>query len=127
MLRMATAQSQAIGVANQIISCAQQLLALKVQIDAASAAWTDDAVANTLNALQTCALAADGSLGAVDGTPNVAHPINTATYTALSRALSANQIASMLTIIQNISTYVNGGAVSATASARAILDSASGT
>lgn len=112
---MSTPQTQAIGVANAIILAAQALLTLSQTIQAASLAWTDDAVANELNALQTCALSTDGSLGAVDGSPNVSHPINTAQYPTLVRALSANQIAAMLTIINAIPTYVGGGAVPAAA------------
>lgn len=119
-------QTQAIQTANQLISIAVNLLAIYQQMVALDAAWTDNATANTLNALGTVALNADGSPGAADGTANPAHPINPALYPAMTRMLSSNQLASMKTILDNIVTYVNGGAVSATSSARAILNNASG-
>ncbi len=123
---MATEQTQAIQNANAIISLAGQLLTLSQQITSASNAWTDDSTANVLNAMGTVTLNADGTLGAADGSPNVAHPLNLALYPALSRALSANQIAALLTILNNIPTYVAGSAVSATAGVRGILDQAVG-
>lgn len=120
-------QTQAIQTANQIIALASTLLGVYQQMVIIDAAWTDNGAANILNALKTVALNADGSAGTSDGvTPNVTHPIDPALFPTLTRSLSANQIASMKTILDNIVTYVNGGAVSATASARAILNSATG-
>lgn len=119
-------QTQSIQVANTIIGLSAQLLAIYQQIVILDAAWTDNGVANVLNALGTVALNVDGSTGAVDGSANVTHPINPALFPSLSRTLSATQITSLKTILDNVVTYVNGGAVSATASARSILNSASG-
>jgi hypothetical protein len=116
-------QTQAIGTANQLISLAVQLMAIYQQMVVIDAAWTDNSMANTMNALATAVLNADGSVGAVDGTPNTAHPI---TNISLQRSMSATQITQLKTVLDNIVTYVNGGAVSATASARGILNSASG-
>jgi hypothetical protein len=118
-----TPQTQAIGVANQLIGLAAQLLAIYQQMVIIDAAWADGSMANLINALATASLNADGSIGAVDGTPNTAHPI---TNLALQRSMSATQITQLKTVLDNIVTYVNGGAVSATASARGILNSASG-
>jgi hypothetical protein len=122
----ATPQSQAIGIANQLISMAQVLNDLYQTVTILNQQWTDDAVANTLNAMGTVAQNADGSLGAADATPNPAHPLNLTTYPTLYRAVSANQIASLLTILQNILTYVNGSAVSATGGVRANLNNVTG-
>lgn len=122
----ATPQTQAIQTANSLIALAQQLMSIYQQMVILDAAWTDDAVAGTLAALATTALNADGSAGAADGSPNVAHPINTTTFPALSRAISSNQIGQLKTILDGIVNYVGGSAVSTQASARPILNVAVG-
>lgn len=119
-------QTQAIAVINQLENLAIQLMSIYQQMVVLDAAWVDNSMANTINALGTVALNADGSTGAVDATPNTAHPIDPNKYPSLSRTLSATQITQLKTILDNIVTYVNGSAVSATASARAILNSAFG-
>lgn len=122
----ATAQSQAIQTANTIMGLASQLLNIYQQMVIIDAAWTDDAVAVTVAAMATTALNADGSSGAADGTPNVAHPINLATYPSLSRAVSSNQIGQAKTILDGIVNYVGGSAVTTQASARPILNAVTG-
>src|SRR5216684_2857305 len=106
---MATQQSQAIQVANQLMSLSQQLLSIYQQMLTLDAAWTDDAVATVVAAMATTALNADGSSGAADGTPNVAHPI-----------------AQAKTIMDGIVAYVGGQAVTTQAGARAILNAVTG-
>lgn len=122
----ATSQSQAIAVANQIMSLSQQLLGIYQQMVVLDAAWSDDAVATTIAAMATTALNADGSAGAADGSPNVAHPINLTTYPGLSRMVSSNQIAQAKTIMDGIVNYVGGQAVTTQAGARAILNAVTG-
>lgn len=122
----ATAQSQAIQIANQLISLSSALLSIYQQMVVLDAAWTDDAVATTIAAMGTTVLNADGSAGAVDGAPNVAHPINLALYPTLSRAVSSNQIGQAKTIMDGIVAYLNGTAVTTQASARPILNAVSG-
>jgi hypothetical protein len=122
----ATQQSQAIQVANNFCANAAAILAAYQEIIALDAAWTDNGVANVLNALATAALNADGTLGTADGSPNNAHPIDTRLYPTLQHTMSSNAIASLKTVIDNIVTYVNGSAVSATPSARAILNGGTG-
>lgn len=123
----ATQQSQAIQVANQLISISGQLMSLYQQMVALDAAWTDQGVATVLANMQTVPLNADGSLGTTpDGTPNVAHPINTATFLTFSRALSSNQLGQCKTILDGIVNYVGGQAVATQVGARAILNAAVG-
>lgn len=122
----ANQQTQAIQTANQLVSLSSQLLAIYTQMVVLDAAWTDQGTANVLNAMGTVALNTDGSTGAADGAANVAHPLDPAKYPALSRSLSANQIAQLKTVLDNIVTYTNGSAVTATPSARAILNSSVG-
>jgi hypothetical protein len=119
-------QTQAIAVINQLENLAIQLMIIYQQMVVLDQAWTDNSMANIINALGTVVLNADGSTGAADGTPNTAHPIDPTKYPSLSRTLSATQVTQLKTILDNIVTYVNGSAVSATASARAILNSAFG-
>jgi hypothetical protein len=122
----ATQQSQAIQVANQLISLSSALLSIYQQMVVLDAAWTDDAVATTVAAMATTALNADGSAGSVDATPNTAHPINLALYPTLSRAVSSTQIAQAKTIMDGIVAYVGGSAVTTQVGARGILNAVSG-
>jgi hypothetical protein len=119
-----TPQQQAIIVANGYISIAQQVMTIFAQLTTLDQEWTDQGIATILAAMGTVALNADGTLGAADGSPNNAHPLNTATYPALSVPLSSNQIGSLKTILDEIETYVGGGAVATQIGARSILNNA---
>lgn len=121
-----TKQSQAIQTANSLIALSQQLISIYQQMVVLDAAWTDDGVATVLAAMGTVALSADGSLGAADGSPVVANPLNPTTYPGLSRAISSNQIGQLKTILDGIVNYVGGSAVTTQASARPILNVAVG-
>lgn len=122
----ATLQSQAIVNVNTIINLASQLLTLSSAIAAVNNAWLDDGTANVINAMGTVTLNTDGTLGTADLTANVTHPFNVVTYPTLLRAISANQVASLLTVLNNIPTYVAGTAVAATPGVRGILNAAIG-
>lgn len=122
----ATPQTQAIQIANQIIAIGGQLMALYTQMVVLDQAWTDNVVGSTLNAMGTVVLNSDGSTGASDATPNNAHPLDPTKYPTLQRSLSSNQIAGLKTVLDNIVTYVNGGAVTATPGARQTLNSVVG-
>lgn len=123
---MTTPQTQSIQVANGLISASQQLMNLYQQMVTLDAQWTDDGVATILAAMATTAINTDGSTGAADGSPNVAHPLNTTTYPTLSRAISSTQLGQLKTILDGVVTYVNGTAVTTQAGARAILNVAVG-
>ena len=125
---MSTQQSQAIQNANTIISLSQQVMGLYVAITQANNAWNDDGSLTVIQALATCALNADGSLGTADGTPNNAHPIDirVAANSGLSRAASENTIASCLTQLNNIVSFINGNAVAATPGVRSLLNQVTG-
>jgi hypothetical protein len=122
----ATQQSQAIQVVNTLISLSTQLMNVYQQMVALDAAWTDQGAATVIAALGTVAINADGSLGAADGAPNVAHPLDPAKYPTLSHSLSSNQIAQCKTILDGLVSYVNGQAVTTQIGARAILNAAVG-
>lgn len=118
-----TQEAQTAGVANGIIACVAQCQGLKLQIDALSTQWTNLSVANMLNAFNTAASTTTGGIGTVDGSPNVAHVINTAVApgSELSRAISANNIAAMLTFLQGVSSAIGGSAVSANGAAVSLI------
>lgn len=121
----ATPQSQAIQVANTYFGLVQQLVTLYQQIKVAKQQWGDDGVANVVAALQTAPLSADGTLGVADGSPNVAHPVDTRIYTTLNRAISANQLNAVVSMLDNIPTFVDSvAAVPQMGGVRAILNSA---
>jgi hypothetical protein len=122
----ATQQTQAIAVANQLISLSATLIGLYQQMVILDAAWTDNSVANVLAAMKTVALGADGAPGAADGAPNVGHPIDPALYPALQRSLSSTQLGQLKSILDGVVAYVGGSAVSTQAAARPILNAAVG-
>ncbi len=123
---MSNQQTQAIANANQVIALAQQLVGLYNSINQLNNSWNDDLSLTTLQNMATCAQNPDGTLGAADASPVSSHPINTNTYTTLSRPISANSLASILTQLNNINSFINGNALSATPGVRSVLDSVVG-
>lgn len=117
-----TPQSQVIGAANQLINIGQQLYNLQIAIDAVNKQYSQLTLGTTLGALATTATATDGSLGAADGSPNAAHSIDTRIYTTLSRAISANDLGSLNTLITAVSTLLSGSAVSQQGQAPQLLN-----
>lgn len=118
-----TPQTQAAQVANGLISAAQQLMNVYQAMVQLDAQWTDQGVATILANMATGVQNTDGSVGAADGSPNVAHPITSA---LLSRSISSTQIGQLKTILDGLVTYINGSAVTTQASARPILNVAIG-
>ena len=113
---MATTQElQVAALANNLISFAAQAISLQQQIDVASAAWTNLSAATKLNAFNTAAGTTTGGLGTADGSPVDTDPIDTRTApgSELNRAISATNIAGILTGLQGISSVIKGNAVSA--------------
>lgn len=106
-----TLQSQAIDVANDLMSIAQALVGLKQRIDQRSSEFTQLTLGTVFANLATAAVGADGSLGAADLLPNVAHVIDPRVVTTISRAISSNDLASLNTLLQAISTLLTGSAV----------------
>lgn len=118
-----TLETQAADVVNQIISITASVSQLAQQIASVSTQWTNLSVANMVNAFPTAPALTTGALGTADGTPNVAHPIDVRTTDGalISRAISANDIAGMLTFLQGVQSVVNGSAVSANGAAASLI------
>lgn len=123
-MTVATPQQQALNTINNLISAAQTIIAVYNNQSALDQYWTDNNIANTLAALGTVALNADGTMGTADGTPVETHPLNPATYPSLGRTLTPTQINQIKTILDAVVSLVNGNAVSAQGGARAILNAA---
>jgi hypothetical protein len=117
-----TLNSQGVKTANTILQLSQQMMSIYSQIVSMDAAWTDTGAATVIAAMATTAVNADGSSGASDGAPNVAHPINTVIYPQLTQSVSSTQLAQAKTILDGVRSYIEGQAVSTQIGARAILN-----
>lgn len=122
----ATPQSATIQLANNLISLAQQMINVYNAHSALQQQWTDQGIANQLNALATAALATDGSLGTADVSANVAHPIDTRVVTSLGKALSSNQLTAIKSLLDQVKSLIDGNAVTAQGGAHGILNAAVG-
>lgn len=120
---MTTQETQVAAVANSLISLASGLYSIQQQINQVSSAWTNLSAANKLNAFPTAPLTTTGGIGTPDGTPVVSNPINTGVLpgSEINRAISANDLASLLTYLQGISSAIGGSAVSANGAAAQLV------
>lgn len=118
-----TPETQTANTANQIIALSSACVGLATQINTVSAAWTNGTVATKLNAFPTAPLLTTGALDVADGTPNTAHPIDVrmSPGSDISRAISANDIASLLTVLQGVANVIGGMAVSLNGAAVQLL------
>lgn len=124
---MATPQSQAVGLANQAASIAQQILVLRATVNDFITQYNDTSASTIWNALATCAQNADGSLGTADGTPNTAHPIDNRVITGLTRATSATNLTNLVAALEVFQNFLTGSGGNITAANRnAVFDLFSG-
>jgi hypothetical protein len=119
---MANKQDKAISQANALISLVGQFQSLRSAVNEYVNQYNSEAYNTVWNALATAAQNTDGSLGTADGTPNVAHPIDTRVVTALSRAVSANQLISAVTYFMDYQKFLTNQAVSTTQRSQTIDD-----
>lgn len=103
-------QQKAVDNANLYIGLSASLIGLYQQIKIAKQTWSDNGIANVINSFPTRALSADGSLGTSDGSTVTSHPIDTVIMTGLNRNLSAQQIASLVSLLDNIVNFVDSSA-----------------
>jgi hypothetical protein len=89
----------------------QQLLALRGAANEYVSKYNDAAWSTVWNALPTAAVNSDGSLGAADGTPNNAHPIDTRIVTALRYPRAANDFVNAVAGLQALQAFFTGGIV----------------
>lgn len=120
-------QSQAIVVANDLLSISQNILDTYRQLKELAAIWTDDSVANVLAQLKTVAVNLDGSLATVEDVTSIqTNPISPTRYPDLSRPVSVLQLTQAKSILDGLINYVEGQAISAQPGARAILHNVTG-
>lgn len=112
---------QTIALANQAMQLIEQAADLKAQIDRFVTNWVQLDATAQLNAMPTCAVNTDGTLGMADTTPNTGHPIDTRVVTSLARAQSAFAIGSAENRLADLSSLMAGNAVGAQASWPSIL------
>lgn len=112
---MPTQETQVDSIANTIINLTSAVDGIRQQINAVSAAYTNLSAATKLNNFPTAPLTTTGGLGTADASPVVTNPIDTRTVIGggISRAVSANNLAGMMTGLQGIATVINGGSVAA--------------
>lgn len=101
---MATKQDAAVSAANTLISLHQTLRSLRLTLNDFITQYNSEGYSATWAALATAAQNADGSLGAVDGAPNTAHPIDTrvSAQAGLSRAVTQAQLVAGVVLLQQI-------------------------
>ena len=116
-------EAQAANIANTIIQVTATLYGIEQQINQLASQWTNLSVATKLNNFPTAPLTATGALGTADGTAVVTDPIDTRAIpgTLLTRPMSANNIASLLTYLQGVSAAIAGTAVSANGAAAQLV------
>lgn len=107
----ATPQSQAVNLANDLLSVAQQLQAARGAVDDFLRKYTALNLSAVWDALPTAAQNTDGSLGAADGTPNNAHPIDTRVVSGLNIPLSANNLVNCVALFQALDSFFANGVV----------------
>jgi hypothetical protein len=112
---MITQETQVANVANTIIMLAAQANALATQIVAVSTQWANLSVANKLDNFPTAAVLATGALGTADTLPVTTNPIDVRVSPGsdIVRAISASDIASVLTGLEGVQSAIGGGAVAA--------------
>lgn len=118
-----TALDQAISGANQLINLCQTFKALRQQLNDFVTAQSSEGWQATWAAMATAAQNADGSLGAADGSPNVAHPIDTrvTTQAALAKAVSKTKLTNGVVFLQQLQNMLTNAGVT-TANYNASVD-----
>ena len=107
----ATKQTQTVDIANQIIALAAQIRSVYDQANSLASKYTNQATVATLTGLPTAALNADGTLGAADGSPVAANPIDTRIVTGLNRAISKTKLVAAKGVLDDLVLFMNNGAV----------------
>lgn len=109
---MATGQDKAIAAGNTVIGFMSQLQGLRQQINDFITQYNSEGYSTIWNNQATAPQAANGTLGTADGTPNVAHPIDTRVAgQTLNKAVSANQLVAGVVVLQQLQNFFKNSAV----------------
>jgi hypothetical protein len=109
----ATKQAAAIAFGNAMLSLANQMTGLRAAVNDLVTQYNSESHSAVWTALATAPLNTDGSLGAADGSPNTAHPIDTrvAANSGLNRAVSETQLVAMVTFMMDFQKFLTNQAV----------------
>lgn len=107
---MATPQTQAIQIANTVISTAAQVQTLYQNIGNLIQQYNDIGASTYWAQFSTCATNSDGSLGSADGSPNTAHVMDTRVVTGINRAISANALSALVSVYESFKNSLDGTA-----------------
>lgn len=100
---MATKQDVAVAKANELITNLAFLKQLRLWMNDFLLAYNSEAYNTTWAALATALQSANGTLGAADGSPVVANPIDTRIAgQTLSKAVSSNTLVQGVVLLQNM-------------------------
>ena len=111
-MALGTPNTQAIAIANQEIDIAQQLVAIMAIIDHAASQFVQLTLGTTFGAMGTLTVRPDGTIGDPDTTPNPDHPLDPGLYPEITRLVTANDIGSLNTLLQEVSKMLKGQPVS---------------
>lgn len=119
----ATPGTQAINLANDLLPVMQLLQQARNAGDDWLKKYTALAASTAWNAMATAPANADGTLGAADGAPNNAHPIDTrvAAQAGLLVPVSANSLVNGAALLQALDAFFTNAAV-ATSNRDAVLN-----
>jgi hypothetical protein len=119
----ATPESQAINLANDLLSVMQLLQQARNAGDDFLKKYAAINASTIWNAMATAPQNADGSLAAADGSPNTAHPIDTrvAGQTNLQTPISAANLVNGAALLQALDAFFTNAAV-ATSNRDAVLN-----
>lgn len=121
----ATLQSQAIALANRLLTAGQTTYDLQLEVSEILTQWTQINAGAVFAALPTAALNADGSLGIADQSPVGTNPIDTRSTlpgSGLSRAISSNDLAVLNTLMGALRSLLAGTDPGAQASFPQVLN-----
>jgi hypothetical protein len=116
----ATKQTQAVSMANELLSLAGQLQSILFTAQGLSQRYGNQGIQAVLNALPTRAQNADGSLGTPDVSPVAGNPINTDAVTGLNRACKASELIAVKNIMNDYITFMTNATVAAAAQDRTV-------
>ena len=101
-----TGRGRAVTALNDLQSLLQSIYSLNTAAEELITRITDQELQSIWQALGTCALNADGSLGAVDVSPNNDHPINPSTAPGMNHVVTCNQYIAAQTALGNVMTAI---------------------
>lgn len=115
----------AITIANQVITLVSQIKLVRSQVAEITKVNTDNPLGTLWNALKTCVLNGDGTLGAADGTPTAGHSIDSRVYPNLQREVTNTNLTDALQILVDFIAFCNGTQVNANAARPAQINNVS--